>query len=681
MPSAGSRFWWVAALTLAAVPARAQTWNSAPALALVGRAIARRGQSAADTALRDFQAHAHGFVFFLGQFGDRRAPPRLIRADQLELEVYWKAPGLSKQRIIGWRDEAELPTDIVYFRDNIGIIHYIFRDAILFGDGYEVRDVPHPLASDGLALYDVALGDTTTIALPDRTVRVVAVLVRPKEFAAPRVVGTLTLDVETGDLVRMAFSFTPHAYLDPSLDDVEIVLDNALWDQRFWLPYRQEIEIRRHTTGIDLPAWGIIRTRWVVDDYELNPGLPAGMFRGDEIVAAPAGQRDSFPWPEPLAAAIQGVAEPVREGDLAALQATATRLAGDRLLSGLAPQRLGVASVSDLVHVNRAEGLALGAGGAARLSPQVELRVRGAYGFADQAPTAVADGLVSVGGGQVDFTVFHTVRDVADAPVVDPLVNSFSAQELGADYGDYYRETGGGVAYRHPLGTRGQWSAAFERTGIDSLPVRARPASGVYQPNPAFPPTSGDVFRLTLARRSAGVSARRDLRAAVSAEGGHVDGGISYARGSGSADLTVPLSGTRALVHIEGGLASAGLPAYRAFVLGGPGTLLGDPFREWGGRRMALLHVEWRVPVPFVTLSASPAARIPTTAVLAPFVAVGAAGDPIASAPWVATPGARVTLGLALEWLGMFRVEGGVGTQTGTWHVAFDVTDALRSIL
>src|SRR5207247_161776 len=78
-----------------------------------------------------------------------------------------------------------------------------------------------------------------------REVRVVGLAVRPKSYDAPRIVGTLYLDAGTADLVRMAFNFTPRAYLDPSLEDVSIALDNALWEGRFWLPFRQEGEIRR----------------------------------------------------------------------------------------------------------------------------------------------------------------------------------------------------------------------------------------------------------------------------------------------------------------------------------------------------------------------------------------------------------------------------------------------------
>src|SRR2546426_5758072 len=118
-----ARVVWVALAVALAPCAAAQTWNTDSGLALVRRAIARRTLAAGDTALRDYKAQAHGFLFFLGQFGEGLTePPRLVKADQLELEVYWKAPGLSKQRIVGWRDRAELPTDIAYHRDHLGII-------------------------------------------------------------------------------------------------------------------------------------------------------------------------------------------------------------------------------------------------------------------------------------------------------------------------------------------------------------------------------------------------------------------------------------------------------------------------------------------------------------------------------------------------------------------------------
>ncbi len=663
----------------------AQAWNSEDALALARRAVSRRSGAAADSSLHDYKAQAHGFLFFLGAFGQGLAdPPRLIKADQLELEVYWRAPASSKQRVIGWRDQAQLPTDINYHRDHLGIIQNNFGSAIRLGEGDEVRDVPHPLAPAGLAVYDFALGDTTVIVLPEREVRVVALRVRPKAFGLPRIVGTLYLDAGTADLVRMAFNFTPRSYLDPQLEDVSIELDNALWEDRYWLPYRQEIEIRRRATWLDVPVRGIIRARWEIDNYAFNLGLAQSWFAGDEITFLPKAERDSFPWKQPLTAALQDVAEPVRQNDLERVRAQVEEIAGRRALSGLKARRLGVRGVSDLVHANRVEGLAVGAGIVLRGEgggERRELRALMSYGFADRRAKGSLAAIERGGRGAVELGLYREIRDVGDSPVIAPLVNSFSSQEFGRDYGDYYEAQGARVTYRHGVGVRGEWRATAGRESIWSLPVVASPANGTFRPNPALGGPGVDLVQLGFERRSEGFAVRRDLHFESVVEAGRLDGGATYLRVWSAGHVLVPAGGTRFLIRAQGGIASADLPAHRAFVLGGRGTLLGDDFRRWGGARMALVHFEWRIPVPFVALGVGPYARTPRTLTLAPFVALGSTGRPVAGTPWSATPGLRATMGFGLEWLGVFRVDMGLGTATQRLAVAFDVTRDFWGIL
>src|SRR2546425_6979138 len=469
-------------------PAAAQEWNSGPALELARRAVLRRGGAGADSSLHDYKAQAHGFLFFLGAFGQGLAdPPRLVKADQLELEVYWKAPASSKQRVIGWRDQAQLPTDINYHRDHLGIVQNNFGAAMRLGEGDEVRDVPHPLSAAGPDIYDFALGDTTTIMLPEREVRVVTLRVRPKDFGLPRIVGTLYLDAETADLVRMAFNFTPRSYLDPALEDVSIVLDNALWERRYWLPYRQEIEIRRRVTWLDVPVRGIIRARWEIDGYVLNLGLANSWFAGDEITFLPKAERDSFPWKEPLGAALQDIAEPVRQNDLERVRAEVEQIAGRRILTGLKGRRLGVRGVSDLLHANRVEGLAAGAGLVGRGGGEVRgPRGRAPVGGAGQPALGGPSGGEPRGRSALEVSVYREVRDVGDAAVIAPLLNSFASQEFSHDYGDYYLADGGRITYRHGIGVRSEWRATAGRESIGSLAVTAVPANGSFRPNPSL---------------------------------------------------------------------------------------------------------------------------------------------------------------------------------------------------
>src|SRR2546427_2422728 len=133
-----------------------------------------------------------------------------------------------------------------------------------------------------------------------------------------------------------------------------------------------------------MPARGIIRGRWEIDGYALNLGLATSWFAGEEITAVPKAERDSFPWTEPLDAAVQAVAEPVRRGDLERVRAEVQEIAGRRALSGLPPRRLGVRGFSDVVHANRVEGLAVGAGFVWRGGGEArELRALASYGMAD----------------------------------------------------------------------------------------------------------------------------------------------------------------------------------------------------------------------------------------------------------------------------------------------------------
>ena len=114
------------------------------------RATERRAQQLADTALRDYHSTAHGYLTFLAQVGENFPdPPKVVRSDELALEVYWRAPNLSKQRIVGRRDTLALPTNIAYHQDHLGIVQNNFPSIIRIGEGDEVRDVPHPLSDAG----------------------------------------------------------------------------------------------------------------------------------------------------------------------------------------------------------------------------------------------------------------------------------------------------------------------------------------------------------------------------------------------------------------------------------------------------------------------------------------------------------------------------------------------------
>jgi hypothetical protein len=659
-----------------AAPLTAQDWNNDRARALIERAIARRATDPA-RGLQDFHARAHGFVFFLAQLGDEglEEPPQLVKSDQLELEVYWKAPGRSKQRIIGWRDRTDLPTDIQYHRDHLGIVQNGFADLIRLGEGDEVRDVPHPLAPDGPSLYDFAVADSLTLYLPQRTVRVHEILFRPREPVLPRIVGSLYLDADGGELVQLRFSFTRAAYLDQSLEDIAIVLENALWQGTYWLPHRQEIEIRRRATWLDVPARGIIRGRWTIDAYEFDTGLADGLFAGQEIVAAPAA-RDSFPWAEPLDRAIVDAVGPQRSLRLTEVRRQVAGLMGRGPVTGLRASGLSVTSFSQLLHVNRVEGLTPGLGVLWRPGGgPLAFRGFASFGFSDERLKGGLRAEYRAGRAVLALTAERAVRDVGDRPVISRALNSFLSQELGKDYGDY-----AGLDLTE---------ASLALPGVDvrigvhrtrSLPVTASPASGSYRLNPAL--GSGDwLVGAVEGRVRTGATGRASAGARFTAEGG-LQSGVTWLRLSGSGGLAVPTRAGELGLEAWGGWASPELPAWRSFVLGGRGTLEGEPFRAYGGRAAAWARVEWRFPVPFPAVPLGRFASTGRQLVAAPFVAAGWAAEPIPGMPWGGSDGVRPVLGLTVEaFHRLLRVDLGWAVRAREVGVTVDVRRALWPIL
>src|SRR5688572_29337271 len=363
----------------------AQTWNDSRTLALVGRATERRAQQLADTGLVDYKASARGYLTFLAQLGEGFPdPPKIVKADELALEVYWRAPDLSKQRIVGRRDTLLLPTDISYHRDHLGIVQNNFPDIIRLGEGDEVSDVPHPLSARGAREYDFAITDSLAIRMARRAVEAYRVSVRPRNDREPRVIGAVFIDRATGEVLRMAFSFTRAAFLDTQLENISIVLENVLIEGRYWLPRRQEIEIVRTGAWMDYPARGIIRGRWEVSGYAVNQGISPLFFRGPEIVIAPRSVLDERVWAGRILDSLPADVRASTDETIRAVQEEAGRLVHAEALARVHRTSLSARAISDFIRFNRVEGLALGAGVTRRMGAGVAFSGRGRWGFDDE---------------------------------------------------------------------------------------------------------------------------------------------------------------------------------------------------------------------------------------------------------------------------------------------------------
>ena len=679
-----ARDWSVAGLgclALAAAPSlSAQTWNDTTTLRLVHQAIQTRARTAPDSTLTSYTSRAHGLVFFLAQAGrDLTDPPRLIKADELDVDVHWQAPATTRQVILGWRDGRWLPTDIHYHRDHLGIVTNNFGDRIRIGDGDEVRDVIHPLAAQGPDQYEFRLRDSVLVINRDTTLAIYEVEVRPRDPARPAVLGVLSLDRSSGGLVRFRFSFTPTAYLDSSVEDIGIVLENSLHDGRWWLPWRQEVEIRRRVTWLDFPARSIIRGQWDIQQYQFNvsvsPALLAGPLIGGRTT--PGGDRS---WSAPLAEVVRDLADPASERDLKRVREAAEQLATSHALSGQARTRLGMASVSDLAHVNRVQGLALGGGLSIRAGARVMLGVSVSLGTSDSRFLSGVGLTRAFRSAEFTLLARRELRDLGDRRLVSGVVNSLLAQEGGRDLGDYVLIDAAGVGLSH--GGDGSWRLRLSSGVEQSTSVRsvATPATGQYRPNPPLGGGIIGVARLELSRRGGRLdrSASHELELRLEAGTGWRD----YLRAAARAGWLVPAAPGGLELTAEAGVGSSQLPPYRSFAVGGWGTLPGELFRVWGGRRYALTGIEYRISLPAPAVSLGPFASTGRELTLAPFLRAGWAGAAIGGLPWGPTRGARPVAGVSVEWFHhLLRLEAGASLHTGHWGLSLDVGPDWREIL
>ncbi len=621
--------WGVFAVASAPRIAGAQVWNDTRSRALVEQATERRARQIADTALVSYKAAAHGYLTFLAQLGEGfTEPPKIVKADELALEVYWHAPNLSKQLIAGRRDTLLLPTDINYHRDHLGIVQNNFPNIMRLGDGDEVRDVPHPLSADGLAAYDFAIRDSLQIRLGPRSLNVYEVRVRPKNDREPRAVGAVYIDRESGEVVRMAFSFTRAALRDKELEDVSVVLENGLIDGRFWLPRRQEIEIRRSGTWLDYPARGIIRGRWEVCCYEVNKPLPPGLFNGPEIARAPAGTPNPFPFTGNVLDSLPSDVRAVTDADVAKVQEEARALVRAQSLARTRSTALSARSVSDFLRVNRVEGFAAGAGVTRRLGEGFSLTLRSRYGISDERLKGRGEiAYRRASGASVQVSGYDDYRDAGDVRETSPLVSSVAAQEFGSDYSDPFGVRGASLSVRAP--SIGNWTASFIASLETQRPlaIHAQPSTGRYEPTVAA--TRTRERRLTFALDRPTRLGPFGFETQVHAEASAIqfrDDSKEYrvapriaARGS----FERPVGTTSRLVaksFVAWAPGTTLLPPQHLVYVGGPTTAPGYAYHQFASRAAASQRLEVQFQVPFVPVSLGRYGKTPARMTLAPYV-------------------------------------------------------------
>jgi len=676
-------------ILLAPVAIGAQEWHSPRADSLAAHATAVRAAQLSDSGLKSYKAEAMGYLTFLAQLGKGFPdPPRIVRADQIASDIYWKAPSYSKQLIKGRRDTLVMPTDINYHRDHLGIVQNNFPSIIRIGDGDEVEDVPHPLSATGLKDYEFAIGDSLQIRLGEKTLDVVQLIFRPKDQNAARAIGSAYIDRESGAVVRMAIGFTRAALKDKDLEDLSVVLESGLIDGKYWLPRRQEIEIRRTGTWLDYPARGIIRGRWEISDYDVNVPVKQVFDAGPDIEAAPGAMvtrsglvtTKNFKFTGTVLDSIPPDVRAFSSADVAKLHEEVNGLVRAQTVQRANSIALAGNSVSQFVHVDRVEGIAIGGAVTVHPAPHISLNAGAGYGFSDKAwkPHGSLTYTTSSGAG-ISVSGYRTLRDVSVVPERSGLVNTFAAQEFGSDYSGLFSAGGASVTLSAPAGLalRPTLDVAYEDQGM--VGVHAVPATGHY--GPAQPATPIREVRATLH-----LDAPRfdlfgmDAVAALSLAGIH-DEELALARftserarGIATFDATRAFgTGQLAVSLLGAGITGAQrTPPQDLIYLGGPVTAPGYDFHSLVGARAVAAHVEWRATVPFIPVPLGGWGTAPATATLAPFVHTA----------WVDGKGLYPSTGVGLLTVfNLLRFDLARGTRDGRWSFYFDVSKDFWSIL
>ncbi len=269
------------------------TYSSPAARELIARAAVRH--RAQDSSVTDYRARLrYRLSIALGRRRWGNAPP--FAAEEQEAKVAWQLPNDLRVDIVGQRSKSrEAGADLFSGFDQPWFVPRGLSDSVrVFGTDFPERASLHPLAQDGPEWYRYVLGDTVTITTSEgRRIRLVRVEIIPKRAGPAHLAGKMWLDLETAEVVRLAFRYlgtdlwvTPE---DPTRKDssdarkanklinrffsLDADLEYALQDGKYWMPYRQVL-----SGQIQVPLVGDIYVPFeavtTFADYEINTGQP-----------------------------------------------------------------------------------------------------------------------------------------------------------------------------------------------------------------------------------------------------------------------------------------------------------------------------------------------------------------------------------------------------------------------
>jgi hypothetical protein len=667
-------------------------WQDSTADSLVARAIERRSLQLADSTLLGYHAQAHGFLAFLAQLGEGRIiPPKVVQTEELALSIAWWQPNGSAQQLVGRRDTTLLPADVGYYRDRYAVVLDNLPDRIRLGDGRDVADVPHPLGAGALSRYEYRRGGKFEIKIPGHTISVDEVEFRPRDQSQPAAVGSVFLDRETGAVVRISMTFTRAAILDKRIETLVVTLENGLVETRYWLPRRQEVEVSRSSTWLDIPVRGIVRAHWDISDYDVNMKTPDHVKTLPRWRSVSADSLKQYHFagtiaqvlPPDMRLATDDDVKHAREMAESAVRAAALTRSGNSAAYGR--------GISDLLRITRTEGVAAGFGVSQKFGAAWQSTLRARYGFSDeQVKGRFTIGRVPPLGGSplVEAFVERDYRDLV-TPERSGVANSLGAI-FGSDFTTQVDTRAVGLMLRPSALSR--WSLRLAAEKDAPLFVRAIPLEGTFTPTvPAWQlkggraelrgtgasfasdnPVNRRAWNLTLS--AGGYTGVDNAHAKVSPIVAHASGGVTFEHG---------FTHERAIVlqTLVGGSAGRDLPPQWLTFAGGPQSAPGYTWSSLAGKFIASQRIELRQPIPAPTFPLGKYGRAPGRIVLAPYVQLtGLAAHSAALSR--DGDGVYPSVGIgALLFFDLIRVDAARDLRHGRWNFGIDIDRGFWGVL
>lgn len=508
------------------------TFRDAATAELYARARVRHIRQ--DSMVRDYRARVRTRMdITAGRSRFSRQTALLVH--ETVAQVTWRFPNDLKVQVEGARSAApilrmvagispELDEDLGEdlrgdFRQEVWFDRPWFIPRSL-GDSIRLMGVPeqaalHPLAAAGTDYYRFRITDSVRVSVPGRVIRAVKVRVEPKRLGPSLVAGTMWIDQETADVVRLMVIFVGE-YLWEQPDgsssrdsaqarrdseqanrflSVEADIEYALVAQRYWLPHRQLLSVTAEIpwfVNATLPA----RAVSTFSDYEVNTSpevsfqvvldTPAtrgrratvrvkgsgksweestsreryryGYQRGGswsdgrwEVDVPPADSLASYEWDTEFKIDLN-------QDEQKRLRESISELAN--ISEGLPKQWVGRRNYqlaweqfSDVVRYNRVQGLSVGAGLQVRPGPAfTTLLINGRFAFGNLEPTGAVVWRRDGPGGRLDIKAYWDVQEVEPWTRGVGVGNSLNAFFTGHDDAEYYRGAGGGFSYRWNAG-------------------------------------------------------------------------------------------------------------------------------------------------------------------------------------------------------------------------------------